>query len=123
VHTHTVDDADDPLHVDEAVRVLKLLADPTRLRIMRVLLHGEHAVGELADHLGVRHASMSQHLAKLRWAGLVEARRAGNRIFYRAVDDHVAQLVAEAFSHALHVHPDQSATRHRPVADRKASPA
>ena len=104
VHTHTVEDADDA-HVEEAVRVLKLLAEPTRLRVVRALLHGEHSVGELAEHLGVRQAAVSQHLAKLRWAGLVTSRRDGNRIYYRTVDDHVERLVAEAFGHAFHVRP------------------
>ena len=103
--------------------MLKLLADPTRLRIVRALLHGEHSVGELAEHLGVRQAAMSQHLAKLRWAQLVECRRDGNRIFYRTVDDHVAQLVAEAFSHALHSRPIAATTTHTTTARTKASPA
>lgn len=104
VDAHPVEDADDE-HVEEAVRVLKLLADPTRLRLMRALLHGEHSVGELADHVGSRHAAVSQHLAKLRWAGLVTSRRDGNHIIYRATDPHVEGLVAEAFSHALHRRP------------------
>jgi DNA-binding transcriptional ArsR family regulator len=106
VHTHKVEDADDG-HVEEAVRVLKLLADSTRLRLIRELLHGEHSVGDLADHLGVRQAAVSQHLAKLRWAGVVTSRRDGNRIYYRTTDDHVARLVAEAFSHSLHARPGQ----------------
>jgi DNA-binding transcriptional ArsR family regulator len=104
VDTHAVEDADE-VHVDEAVRVLKLLADPTRLRLVHALLHGEHAVGELAEHVGARQAAVSQHLAKLRWAGLVTSRRDGNRIYYRTVDDHVERLVAEAFAHAFHVRP------------------
>ncbi|MGI8762997.1 MAG: ArsR/SmtB family transcription factor [Ilumatobacteraceae bacterium] len=110
--THVVGDADDA-HVDEAVRVLKLLADPTRLRVVKALLHGEHSVGELAEHVGSRQAAVSQHLAKLRWAGLVTSRRDGNRIYYRTVDDHVERLVAEAFSHALHVRPVTTPTAAR----------
>lgn len=112
--THTVEDADDA-HIEEAVRVLKLLADPTRLRLIQALLHGEHSVSELAQHVGARHAAVSQHLAKLRWAGLVTSRRDGNRIHYRTVDDHVERLVAEAFAHAYHVRPivQRAATRRR----------
>lgn len=103
MYTHTVDDADD-FQVDEAVKILKLLADPTRLRIVSALLHGEHSVNELADHVGAQQSAVSQHLAKLRWAGLVVGRRDGNKIYYRNVDDHVERLVAEAFGHAHHVH-------------------
>lgn len=95
--------------------MLKLLADPTRLRIVSALLHGEHAVGELAEHVGARPAAVSQHLAKLRWAEIVTSRRDGNKIFYEIVDDHVARLVAEVFSHASHVYPQsqRSAVRSR----------
>jgi len=104
VDTHPVEDTDEG-HVDEAVRLLKLLADPTRLRIVRALLHGEHSVNDLAAHVGAKQAAVSQHLAKLRWAGVVNSRRDGNHIHYRATDDHVARLVAEAFSHTLDERP------------------
>jgi DNA-binding transcriptional ArsR family regulator len=83
-----------------AVDTLKLLADPTRLRIMWALLHGEHSVGPLATHVGAPAPSVSQHLAKLRLARLVETRRDGNRIFYLADDDHLRRLVEEALVHA-----------------------
>lgn len=83
-----------------AVDTLKLLADPTRLRIMWALLHGEHSVGPLAAHVGAPAPSVSQHLAKLRLARLVETRRDGNRIFYLADDDHLRRLVEEALVHA-----------------------
>ncbi len=86
--------------VTAAVETLKLLADPTRLRILWALLHGEHSVGHLADHVGAPAAAVSQHLAKLRLARLVQTRRDGNHIFYLADDDHVGRLVAEALFHA-----------------------
>ena len=89
--------------VSTAVGTLKLLADPTRLRVLWALLHGEHSVGELADHLGVPPAGLSQHLAKLRLAQLVSTRREGNRIHYVADDDHVRRLVGEALFHADHL--------------------
>src|SRR3954469_10009594 len=86
-----------------AVDTLKLLADPTRLRIVWALLHGEHSVNELADHVGSQPAAVSQHLAKLRLARLVKTRREGTRIFYEAQDTHVRQLVEEALFHADHM--------------------
>ena len=81
---------------------LKLLADETRLRIVWNLLHGEHNVNDLADHLGMQPAAISHHLAKLRLAGVVRTRRAGNHIFYAATDHHIERLVAEAFDHVDH---------------------
>lgn len=89
--------------VEAAVGTLKLLADPTRLRILWALLHGEHAVNPLADHVGARPAAVSQHLAKLRLARLVQSGRDGNRVLYSADDPHLRRLVEEALSQADHV--------------------
>src|SRR5437867_2238887 len=89
--------------VEIAVDTLKLIADPTRLRILWALLHGEHAVTPLAEHVGAQPAAVSQHLAKLRLARLVTTRREGNRIFYVAESEHVRQLVEEALFYADHL--------------------
>lgn len=88
--------------VDLTVGTLKLLADPTRLRILWALLHGEHSVNRLADHVGAQPAAVSQHLAKLRLARLVRTRRQGNHVFYLAENSHVRKLVEEALFHAEH---------------------
>lgn len=85
-----------------AAHTLKLLADTTRLRILWALLHGEHAVNELAEHIDARPTAVSQHLAKLRLAGLVRTRREGNRIFYAVENDHIERLAAEALLQADH---------------------
>ncbi len=92
-----------PQDLAVAVSMLKLLADETRLRIIRALLHGEHSVNELAEHVGAAPSTVSQHLAKLRLAQLVSTRREGNRIFYVTHDDHVLRLVEQALFHAGHV--------------------
>jgi DNA-binding transcriptional ArsR family regulator len=83
--------------------MLKLLNDPTRLRIIWALVHGEHSVGELAEHVGVAPAAVSQHLAKLRLARVVAARRAGNRLYYRAQNDHIERLAEEVLLQAEHL--------------------
>ena len=88
---------------DVAAGTLKLLADPTRLAIIWALLHGEHSVAELADHVGVRPTAVSQHLAKLRLAGAVRTRREGNRIFYVAENEHIERLASEALLQADHL--------------------
>ncbi len=85
-----------------AADALKLLADPTRLRVVWALLHGEHSVNELADHVGVKPTAVSQHLAKLRLSGLVRTRREGNHIFYAAENEHIERLAAEALLQADH---------------------
>jgi DNA-binding transcriptional ArsR family regulator len=89
-----------------AAETMKLLADATRLRIVWALLHGEHAVGELADHVGAQPANVSQHLAKLRLARLVKVRRDGNRILYLVENAHVRRLLEEALFHTDHLRHD-----------------
>jgi len=86
-----------------AVDTFKLLADPTRLRIVWALLHGEHSVNNLAEHVGVRPAAVSQHLAKLHLARLVKKRREGTFFYYSAENEHVRRLAAEALFSADHV--------------------
>ena len=88
--------------LNTATETLKLLADRTRLHIVWSLLHGEHSVNDLAEHVGVAPAAVSQHLAKLRLAHLVTVRRDGNRLFYLAENDHILRLVTEALFQAGH---------------------
>ena len=101
VRKHSVEP--DDFEFDVAAGVLKLLADPTRLKIVWALLHGEHSVNELADHVGARPPAVSQHLAKLRAAGLVRTRRDGTRVFYAARNEHIEHLAAEALLQADHL--------------------
>jgi len=85
----------------------RMLADPTRIKILWVLLHGESSVAKLAELVGATPTSVSQHLAKLRLAKLVKVRRSGTFAFYSANDDHVTRLLTEALEHAGHQAPSQ----------------
>lgn len=89
--------------VERAVETLKLLADQTRLRVLWALLHGEHSVNELAEHVRARPEAVSQHLSKLRLARVVRSRRVGTQVFYLATNEHVRRLVEEALFHADHL--------------------
>ena len=75
--------------VDLAVGVFRMLADPTRVRLLWCLIGRELAVNELAAQLGKAGPSVSQHLAKLRMARLVHTRREGTSVFYRVANDHI----------------------------------
>ena len=88
--------------IETAAATLKMLADPTRLRILWALLHGEHSVNELAAHVGSPASTVSQHLAKLRLARLVRTRRHGTQVFYVVENDHLERLTTEALFHADH---------------------
>jgi DNA-binding transcriptional ArsR family regulator len=98
--------------VSWAVDTLKMLADPTRLRIVWALLHGEHSVGRLAEHVDAQPAAVSQHLAKLRLARLVRTRRAGTHVYYQIENDHIRRLVTEALFNADHAVGDGAPAHH-----------
>jgi ArsR family transcriptional regulator len=69
--------------------VLKALAHPRRLLIMRRLDEGPCEVGALAAELGISQPNLSQHLAVLRTTGMVEAIRVGRDIRYQLADPEV----------------------------------
>jgi ArsR family transcriptional regulator, zinc-responsive transcriptional repressor len=95
----------DSEHVDLAVEVFRMLADPTRVRILWALLDQERSVNEIGEVLGKPQSGISQHLAKLRLARLVLPRRQRTQVFYRVANDHVRQLVADALHPAEHAGP------------------
>ncbi len=100
----------DDRQVDVTVDVFRMLADPTRVRILWALTGRELAVNDLAAQVGKPAPSVSQHLAKLRLARLVATRRAGTSVIYRVANEHIAQLVTDAVHNAEHATSD--APRH-----------
>lgn len=70
----------------------RMLADPTRLAIVRVLLAGERNVGQLAATTGHGQANVSKHLKMLADAGMVRRRKAGLQVFYSVSDRQVETL-------------------------------
>jgi len=64
------------------INLLRLLADPTRLRLLVLLEEEELSVAELQDILGMGQSRISSHLAQLKRAGIVEDRRAGKNVYY-----------------------------------------
>ena len=64
------------------INLLRLLADPTRLRLLLLLEQEELSVAELQQILGMGQSRISSHLAQLKRAGVVEDRRAGKNVYY-----------------------------------------
>ena len=69
--------------------VLKTLASPRRIEILHVLARGPIEVGRLAELIGASQPNVSQHLAVLRTAGIVDAERDGREVRYRLSDPDV----------------------------------
>nr|WP_222132489.1 metalloregulator ArsR/SmtB family transcription factor [Pseudonocardia sp. C8] len=80
--------------VRRAADAMRMLSDPTRIKILWALLQGESSVACLAELVGAAPTAVSQHLAKLRLAGLVENRREGTFVYY-TVDDPTVRAVLE----------------------------
>ncbi|MBI1758047.1 MAG: winged helix-turn-helix transcriptional regulator [Actinobacteria bacterium] len=95
-------DLPEPAQIDAAVTAFRMLADPTRLRLMWLLTTGEHDVTSLAAAVDAARPAVSQHLAKLLLAGLVTTRRDGRRAVYSARRGHARRLVIEALHAADH---------------------
>lgn len=82
--------------------IASALADPTRLRIMRLLAHMELAVGELAQVLGQSQPRVSRHIAILCDSGLAERRREGSWVFLRqSISSNSARPIASATARLL----------------------
>ncbi|ATY11789.1 ArsR family transcriptional regulator [Amycolatopsis sp. AA4] len=96
--------SDEQVHL--AAESFRLLSDPTRIKVLWALLQGESSVACLAELAGAAPTAVSQHLAKLRLAGLVKGRREGTFVYYSAADEHVRGLLAQALHHADHVDRD-----------------
>jgi ArsR family transcriptional regulator len=89
--------------VEESVRLLKGVADSTRLRILCLLRAGEVNVHALTDALDVSQSAVSHQLRVLREARLVTTRRVGRHVYYRLADDHVHDILSAALEHGREV--------------------
>jgi ArsR family transcriptional regulator, lead/cadmium/zinc/bismuth-responsive transcriptional repressor len=85
--------------LEEAARLMGVISDPTRLKIMDALRLGELCVCDLAAVLGMSVSAVSHQLRLLRTSRLVRGRRYGKIIFYTIHDEHVEKLMDMALDH------------------------
>jgi ArsR family transcriptional regulator len=78
------------------------LSDPTRLRIISVLLEGEMNVGDIADQVSMTESAVSHQLRGLRQMRLVRSRKDGRQVYYALDDDHVSKLYRMGLDHVEH---------------------
>ena len=91
----------------------KVLGEPGRLAILSTLQSGEKSVGDLVEATGRGQPNVSQHLASLLRARLVDSRREGNRMIYRIADPYLARI-CDAVCDSLAARAREEAARHRP---------
>ncbi len=78
------------------------LSDPTRVRIIALLLDNELSVGSIAEQLGMTESAISHQLRGLRLQRIVHARKEGRQVFYCLDDEHVAELFRLSLQHMEH---------------------
>lgn len=98
---HMVDIPGDP-EIEYATTMLRLLGDRTRLMILAMLEEGELSVSTIAERLNRPLPMVSQHLAKLRAAGLVVVRKEGTSSLYSQPDEHLTRLIVNALHFSEH---------------------
>jgi DNA-binding transcriptional ArsR family regulator len=104
----------DGLTVSSLADIFRALGDPTRVRILDALSHGELCVCDLAAVLSLSQSAVSHQLRLLRALRLVRARRAGRMVFYALDDRHVTDLLGQGLKHVREA--AAPAASRRPVA-------
>ena len=92
----------DTRRLDTATATFRMLSDPTRLHILWLLAQEPSDVTSLVEQTGASRTSVSQHLAKLRFSGLVTTQKESRRVVYSIADGHLTRLVMEGLNHADH---------------------
>ena len=75
--------------------LLKALGQPTRIKILELLVNGERCVCEIFPAVGGEQSNISKHLGFLRSHGIVIAERRGMRVFYRMADKRIVKLLED----------------------------
>lgn len=103
----------DRLKMPSILNSLKLLSDPTRLRILVLLLEEPLSVVELQQILGMGQSRISTQLSQLKREGLVEDERSGkNNIYSATVSDEFAKIIGQAKEEVPEVPKDEASMRH-----------
>lgn len=89
-----------PAVIERAAALFRCAGDESRLRLLELLMTGEHCVTELAEELDEKMSTMSERLRLLRADGLVTRRREGKHMYYQLADDHVEAILRMGLDHA-----------------------
>jgi DNA-binding transcriptional ArsR family regulator len=98
----TVQESLDTQTASRVAELFQALSDPSRVRILAALMHGEVNVGGLAITIGISESAVSHHLRNLRLMRLVRTRKVGRHVFYSLDDDHITELIQSGMDHVIH---------------------
>lgn len=88
--------------IEDISQTFKVLADPTRIKILYLLSEEECSVNHIANVLEMSQSAVSHQLSFLKNKRLVKNRREGNMFFYSCDDEHVISLLKQAIHHSEH---------------------
>ena len=85
--------------INELSEFFKVFSDPTRLRILEVLLKNETCVNEISETIGASPSAVSHQLSYLRNTNLVKTRKEGQVIYYSIADNHIKVIIEYGLEH------------------------
>jgi len=83
----------DPVFLEKAATVLKLIGHPVRIKIIEFLESGEHSVGEIQSEIDQIQAITSQHLRLMLRKGILKNRREGTSLYYSIADEFILNIL------------------------------
>jgi DNA-binding transcriptional ArsR family regulator len=98
---------------EQVARLFQIFGDPTRLRLITALARAPLCVHELSDVVGLGQSATSHALRILRDRGIARAEREGQMIRYHLADEHIRELLANGWTHALGCDPPRALSKAR----------
>ncbi|WP_406695633.1 metalloregulator ArsR/SmtB family transcription factor [Singulisphaera sp. Ch08] len=98
--------------LDLMAEKFRMLADPTRLAILRTLMQGERNVTQVVEETGRNQANVSKHLKMLAEAGLVDRRKVGLQVFY-TLDDPLVERLCKQVCETIVEEAQEEVARHK----------
>ena len=90
--------------ISNVAEFFKIFSDPTRLKIVTILLKDELCVCDIATILNMSHSSISHQLKVLRQFKIVKNRKEGKVVYYSLDDGHITNIVSQSIEHYRHKH-------------------
>ena len=89
-------------------RFFQVLADPTRVRMVKALADAEWCVSDLTDALGMDQPAVSHQLKYLRDMGLVRWKKNGRHVYYSLSDSHLREILVSSIAHIAHINCEEA---------------
>jgi ArsR family transcriptional regulator len=89
-------------NIDTVANFLKIISDPTRLKIIMILENHEVSVNDIAVLMNMTKSAVSHQLKVLKNAGYIKDRRSGKNKYYSLFDEHIMVIIHSAYDHVNH---------------------